>query len=82
MRHILEHAEPCEDVRYQVKMALLVDAALLGCGQQNDPGWPYLPTEPIACLPVSDLWLNEILALPHIAERIQKSHDPLTVPAD
>jgi len=44
MRHLLEHIEPCDDVRPQLEQALRVEAALLSA----EFDWPHFTCGPVA----------------------------------
>lgn len=44
MRHLIEHSEPCDDLRPQLEHQLRVHAALLGA----DLDWPHFTCGPVA----------------------------------
>lgn len=51
MRHLLEYATPCDDVRPQLELALRVEAALLNA----ELDWPHFTCGPVALRLASDL---------------------------
>lgn len=51
MRHLLEYATPCDDVRPQLELALRVEAALLDA----ELDWPHFTCGPVALRLASDL---------------------------